>query len=48
MVRYFMSVDGKIQEEKSPRNGGWVALTNPTAGEILTISARYEIDIDDL
>ena len=48
MVRYFMSVDGKIQEEKSPCNGGWIALTNPTAGEILTISARYEIDIDDL
>ncbi len=48
MVKYFMSADGKIQELKAPSNGGWIALTNPTAGEILDISARYEIDIDDL
>ena len=48
MVKYFRSEDGKIREETEPKTGGWIALTNPTAAEILEVSARYEIDIDDL
>lgn len=48
MVKYFRSEDGKIRERTEPEAGGWIALTNPTAAEILEVSARYEIDIDDL
>ncbi len=48
MVKYFRSEDGKIRERMEPETGGWIALTNPTAAEILEVSARYEIDIDDL
>ena len=48
MVKYFRSEDGKIRERTEPETGGWIALTNPTAAEILEVSARYEIDIDDL
>lgn len=48
MVKYFRSEDGKIKERTEPETGGWIALTNPTAAEILEVSARYEIDIDDL
>jgi len=48
MIKYFISMDGGIQEIPAEREGGWIAMTNPTAAEILDISARYNIDIDDL
>ena len=41
MVKYFRSEDGKIRERTEPETGGWIALTNPTAAEILEVSARY-------
>lgn len=48
MLQIFRTIDGKIGEEQEIRNGDWVALTNPTAAELLDISARFQIDIDDL
>lgn len=48
MLQIFRTVDGKVSEETEIQNGDWVALTNPTAAELLDISARYDIDIDDL
>lgn len=48
MVRYFRTIDKSIVEEECAKEGGWIALTNPTAGEILEISEIYGIDVDDM
>jgi magnesium transporter len=48
MVRYFRTVDKSIVEETSACPGGWIALTNPTAGEILELADLHQIDVDDL
>ena len=48
MLQIFRTVNGKTTETEDIKNGDWVALTNPTAAELLDISARFNIDIDDL
>ena len=48
MLQIFRTVNGKTTETEDIKNGDWVALTNPTAAELLDISGRFDIDIDDL
>lgn len=48
MIQIFMTEDGAIHQKDEIQNGAWIALTNPTATEILEISERYEIDPDHL
>ena len=46
MIRIFKTEDGAIQQIDEAEAGCWIALTNPTATEILEIAERYEIDPD--
>lgn len=48
MIQIFMTEDGAIHQKDEIQAGAWVALTNPTATEILEISERYGIDPDHL
>ena len=46
MIRIFKTEDGAIHQIDEAEAGCWIALTNPTATEILEIAERYEIDPD--
>ena len=46
MIQIFMTEDGAIHQKDEMQNGAWIALTNPTATEILEISETYGIDPD--
>jgi len=48
MIRIFRTVDEGIQEVNEIQEGCWVALTDPTATEILDISNQYNIDVEHL
>ena len=48
MIQIFMTEDGAIHQKDEAQAGAWVALTNPTATEILDISEQYGIDPDHL
>lgn len=48
MVQIFMTEDGAIHQKDEVQNGIWMALTDPTATEILEISEAYGIDPDHL
>ena len=46
MIQIFMTEDGTIHQKDEAQAGAWIALTNPTATEILEISEKYKIDPD--
>ena len=48
MIQIFMTEDGAIHQKDESQQGAWVALTNPTATEILEIAETYGIDPDHL
>lgn len=48
MIQIFMTEDGAIHQKDEIENGVWMALTDPTATEILEISEAYGIDPDHL
>lgn len=48
MLQIIKTYDGKIALEDEITPGCWVAATNPTAGELLKLSKRFHIDMDDL
>ena len=48
MIRIFKTEDGAIHQKDEITAGCWIALTDPTATEILEIADRYHIDPDDL
>lgn len=48
MIQIFMTEDGAIHQKDESGQGAWIALTSPTATEILEISERYGIDPDHL
>ena len=48
MVQIFMTEDGMVHQKDEIQDGVWVALTNPTATEILDIAETYDIDPDHL
>lgn len=48
MVKYYRSVDNILLEENSAKANSWIALTNPTAGEILDVAEDNGILVSDL
>ncbi len=48
MIRIFKTEEGTIHQIEEAETGCWVALTNPTATEVLEIAERYNIDPDDV
>lgn len=48
MIRIFRTIDGSVHQLKEAQEGSWIALTDPTATELLEISEKYDIDVDDL
>ncbi len=48
MIRIFRTIDGSVHQISEAQEGSWIALTDPTATEILEISEKYHIDADDL
>ncbi len=48
MIRIFKTEDGMMHEKKEMQPGCWIALTNPTASEIIEIADAYQIDPDHL
>lgn len=48
MIQTFMTEDGAIHQKDESQPGAWIALTSPTATEILEIAQTYGIDPDHL
>ena len=48
MIRIFKTEDGAMHEKEEMQPGFWIALTNPTASEIIDIADTYQIDPDHL
>lgn len=48
MIRIFKTEEGMIHQKDEGESGCWIALTNPTATEILEVAEQYEIDPDHL
>ena len=48
MIRIFKTEDGMIHQKDEAESGCWIALTDPTATEILEIANKFEIDPDHL
>ena len=48
MIRIFKTVEGKLQKIPTAEEGSWVAMTNPTQDELISISEQFLIDLDDL
>lgn len=48
MIRIFKTEDGATHEKDEMQPGCWIALTNPTASEIIDIADAYRIDEDHL
>lgn len=48
MVKMFRTIEGTIHEVSEAQEGCWIALTDPTAAEVLEISKQYKLDIDHL
>ncbi|MDO4267299.1 MAG: magnesium transporter CorA family protein [Eubacteriales bacterium] len=48
MIRIFKTEEGTIHQIEEAESGCWIALTNPTATEVLEVANRYHIDPDDI
>ena len=48
MIRIFKTEDGAMHEKEEMQPGCWIALTNPTASDILEIADACQIDPDHL
>ena len=48
MIRIFKTEDGAMHEEEEMQPGCWIALTNPTASEIMEIADAYNIEAGHL
>ena len=48
MIRIFKTEEGAVHQQDEASTGCWIALTDPTATEILEVADRYHIDPDDL
>ena len=48
MVRIFKTEEGVVRQIEEIESGCWVALTDPTATEILEVAERFGIDPDDV
>ena len=43
MIRIFKTEEGTVHPIDEAESGCWIALTDPTATEILEISKKYDI-----
>ena len=48
MIRIFKTEDGIMHEKDELQPGSWIAMTNPTASEIMDIADMYQIDPDHI
>lgn len=48
MIRYYKSIDSKLEKLKSFEDGCWVNLVEPTQSEINEISEMFNIDIENI
>ena len=48
MIRYYKTIDSKLEKLKSFENGCWVNLVEPTTSEILEVSANLNLDIESI
>lgn len=48
MIDIFKTVDGTLQRQTEITEGCWVAMTSPSATELMEIAERTEIEIDHL
>ena len=48
MIRYYKTIDSKLEKLKSFENGCWINLVEPTTAEILDISTKFNIDIESI
>ena len=48
MIEIFMTKDEDFSQINTYDEGSWIALTDPTATELLEVSERFEIDVDHL
>ena len=48
MIRIFKTEEGMTRQKDEAESGCWIALTDPTATEILEVAERYDIDPDHL
>ena len=48
MIRIFKTEDGAMHEKEEMQPGCWIALTNPTASEIMDVADAYQIDPDHI
>ena len=46
MIRIFRTIENTIQQVSEGSEGCWIALTAPTAAELIEIASDYHIDID--
>ena len=48
MIEIFKTYEDGIRLINQMEDGSWIALTNPSATEVLEVSERYNIDVDHL
>lgn len=48
MIKIFRTIDGSIHQVNEAQEGCWIALTDPTATELLDIANEYNIEVDHL
>ena len=48
MIQIFKTIDGSIQQLDEITNNSWICATHPTPEEILHISERCDIDLNDV
>lgn len=48
MIRMFRTIENTIQQVSEGAEGCWIALTDPTASELIEVASSYQIDIDHL
>lgn len=48
MIRIFKTIDDHVHQIEEAEEGCWIALTAPTAADLMYISMNYQIDIDHL
>lgn len=48
MIEVYKTYDDGLRQIDNFEEGCWIALTNPTATELLQVSDRYQVDINDL
>ena len=48
MIRYYKTIETKLEKLNDFEDGCWINLVEPSHDEISYISERFEIDIDTL